>query len=264
MTDAAAEPVVTMSVDDNGVATILLNRPPMNALDFEVQTTLGALSTEAASRKDVRAVVIYGGEKLFAAGADIKEMQGMGYEDMSRAIMALQARLGATAAIPQPTIAAITGFALGGGLEIALSCDFRICGESARLGVPEIGLGLIPGGGGTQRLPRLIGPARAKDLVFSGRFVRADEALAIGLVDAVVPDGDVYTAAVARATKLAAGPATALRAAKQAIDRGLEVDLATGLTIEGALFAGLFATEDMKIGTTSFVAQGPGKAVFTR
>ena len=253
-----------MSVDDNGVATIRLDRPPMNALNHVVRSALRAFSLEASARSDVRAVVVYGGEKIFAAGADIRELRDHSYEEMVGSIGQLQSDLGAMAAIPKPTIAAITGFALGGGLEIALSCDFRVAGQSARLGVPEIGLGLIPGGGGTQRLARLVGPARAKDLVFTGRFVRADEALAMGLVDAVVPDTEVYASSVARAMKFAAGPAIALWAAKQAIDGGLEVSLESGLALERALFAGLFATEDMRLGTASFLENGPGKAIFTR
>ena len=166
------------------------------------------------------------------------------------------------AQIPKPVVAAITGYALGGGLELALCADFRVAGESAQVGQPEILLGVIPGGGGTQRLPRLIGPARAKDLVFTGRFIGADEALAIGLVDQVVPDDQVYHAARALVERYARGPALALRAAKQAIDGGLGLDLATGLEIERLQFAGLFATEDQKTGMRSFIENGPGKATF--
>ena len=159
-------------------------------------------------------------------------------------------------------VAAITGYALGGGLELALCADFRVAGESAKVGQPEILLGVIPGAGGTQRLPRLIGPARAKDIIFTGRFVGAEEALAIGLVDQVVPDAEVYDAALALVKRYASGPALALRAAKQAIDDGLDVDLATGLEIERLNFAGLFATEDQRTGMRSFIENGPGKATF--
>jgi enoyl-CoA hydratase/carnithine racemase len=166
------------------------------------------------------------------------------------------------ARIGKPVVAAITGYALGGGLELALCADFRVAGEGAKLGQPEIMLGLIPGAGGTQRLPRLVGPARAKDIVFTGRFVGAAEALAIGLVDKVVPDGEVYDAAAAMVARFAHGPAVALRAAKQAIDDGLDADLGTGLEIERLAFAGLFATEDAKTGMRSFVENGPGKASF--
>jgi enoyl-CoA hydratase/carnithine racemase len=171
----------------------------------------------------------------------------------------------AVARIPKPTVAAITGYALGGGCELSLCCDFRVAATNARLGQPEILLGVIPGAGGTQRLSRLVGPARAKDIVFTGRFVAADEALAIGLVDEVVEPGEgeeVYAAARARVARYVGGPAYALRAAKEAIDRGLEVDLETGLEIERGQFAALFATRDRAIGMRSFVENGPGKAVF--
>jgi enoyl-CoA hydratase len=245
-----------------GVATIRLDRPKMNALNAQVQAELTEAARQVSADSGVRAVVLYGGERVFAAGADIKEMADLSYADMSERSGRLQEFTTALAAIPKPVIAAITGYALGGGLEVALAADFRVAGESARVGQPEILLGIIPGAGGTQRLTRLIGPARAKDLIFSGRHVKADEALAIGLVDAVVPDADVYTEALRRAERYAGGPAVALRAAKQAIDAGLEVDLATGLEIERLQFAALFATEDQKIGMRSFVEEGPGKARF--
>ncbi|GAA1892843.1 enoyl-CoA hydratase-related protein [Lapillicoccus jejuensis] len=247
---------------DGGVGTIRLERPPMNPLSVQVQEEIRAAATEAAERADVRAVVVWGGEKVFAAGADIKEMQTMSYTDMVDRSAALQSSLTAVARIPKPTVAAITGYALGGGCELALACDFRVAADDAKLGQPEILLGIIPGAGGTQRLSRLVGPARAKDLIYSGRFVAADEALAIGLVDRVVPKAEVHDTAVAWMRTFAAGPAYALRAAKEAVDRGLETDLDTGLEIERMLFAGLFATHDRTAGMTSFVEQGPGKAVF--
>jgi enoyl-CoA hydratase/carnithine racemase len=175
----------------------------------------------------------------------------------------LQAVMSRVAGIPKPVVAAITGYALGGGLELALAADFRVAGESARFGQPEILLGIIPGAGGTQRLSRLVGPAKAKDLVFSGRMVKAAEAHAIGLADLVAPDDGVYEAARGLVQRYAAGPALALRAAKQAIDHGLDVDLATGLEIERVQFAALFSTEDQKSGMKSFLEDGPGKATFT-
>jgi enoyl-CoA hydratase/carnithine racemase len=245
-----------------GIGTIRLGRPPMNALDIEVQEGIRAAATEAADRRDVAAVIVYGGEKVFAAGADIKQMQAMSYTDMVDRSAALQASLTAVALIPKPTVAAITGYALGGGCELALCCDFRVAGDNAKLGQPEILLGVIPGAGGTQRLARLIGPARAKDLIYTGRFVDSAEALAIGLVDEVVPADEVYAAARRRVERYVGGPAYALRAAKQAVDRGLETDLNTGLEIERMLFAGLFATRDREIGMTSFVEHGPGQAEF--
>lgn len=247
---------------EGGIATLRLQRPPMNALNVEIQEALRAAAEEVSERRDVAAVVIYGGEKVFAAGADIKEMEHMSYTDMVARSRRLQSAFTAIARIPKPTVAAVTGYALGGGCELAMTCDFRVAGKNAKLGQPEILLGVIPGAGGTQRLTRLVGPAKAKDLVFSGRFVSADEALAIGLVDEVVEPEDVYAAARARVERYVGGPAFALRAAKEAIDRGLEVDLDTGLEIESMQFASLFATKDCEIGMRSFVENGPGKAVF--
>lgn len=253
--------LVRLEVED-GIATIRLDRPPMNALNGEIQHGLIAACGEAGERRDVAAVVVYGGEKVFAAGADIKEMETMSYTDMVDHSALLQDFTRALASLPKPTVAAITGYALGGGCEVALACDFRVVAEDAKLGQPEVNLGIIPGAGGTQRLARLVGPARAKDLVFSGRFVAADEALAIGLADEVVPAADVYTAAKARVARYVGGPSYALRAAKEAIDRGLEVDLETGLEIERMLFAGLFATKDRATGMRHFVDKGKGPAPF--
>jgi enoyl-CoA hydratase/carnithine racemase len=189
-------------------------------------------------------------------------MADASYARMAADSRRLQASFTAVAKIPKPVVAAVTGYALGGGLELALCADFRVAGQGAKVGQPEILLGVIPGAGGTQRLPRLVGPARAKDIVFTGRFVDAAEALAIGLVDQVVPDAEVYDAARALVARYATGPAVALRAAKQAIDDGLETDLDTGLEIERLHFAGLFATEDQRTGMRSFVENGPGKATF--
>jgi enoyl-CoA hydratase/carnithine racemase len=252
---------VTLEVAE-GVGTIRLDRPPMNALDVATQDRIKELAEEATRREDVRAVVIYGGEKVFAAGADIKEMQNMDHAAMLLRSRDLQDSFSAVARIPKPVVAAVTGYALGGGCELALCADYRIAADNAKLGQPEILLGLIPGAGGTQRLPRLIGPSKAKDLIFTGRMVKADEALAIGLVDRVVPAADVYTEAHAWAAKLAQGPAIALRAAKEAVDTGLETGLETGLAVERNWFAGLFATEDRERGMRSFVEEGPGKAKF--
>jgi len=248
---------------DGGVGTIRLDRPPMNAFSRQVQEELKACAEDAARRADVRAVVMYGGEKVFAAGADIKEMAGMSYADMAPVARRLSACFGALSEIPKPTVAAITGYALGGGMEVALGCDRRICADNAKLGQPEILLGVIPGGGGTQRMARLIGAPRTKDLIFTGRMVGAAEALEIGLVDQVVPAGEVYATARAWAAQFATGPALALAAAKKAIDGGLDNDLRTGLDLEAELFSALFATGDRAIGMDSFVANGPGKAEFT-
>jgi enoyl-CoA hydratase/carnithine racemase len=247
---------------EGGIGTIRLERPPMNALNVEIQDALHHLAAQAADRRDISAVIVYGGEKVFAAGADIKEMQPMSYTDMVDRSAALQAAFTAVARIPKPTVAAVTGYALGGGLELALTCDFRVAGDNAKFGQPEVLLGVIPGAGGTQRLSRLVGAPTAKDIIFTGRFVSAEEALRIGLVDEVVAPEDVYAAARRRVERYVGGPAYAIRAAKEAIDRGLEVDLATGMEIERMQFAGLVATRDRTIGMASFVEDGPGKAEF--
>jgi enoyl-CoA hydratase/carnithine racemase len=246
----------------DGIATIRLDRPKMNAINVGVQEEIAAASAEITADAAIRAVILYGGERVFAAGADIKEMAGLSCPRMADYSARLQACLTAVAEIPKPVVAAVTGYALGGGLELALCADFRVLGESAKVGQPEILLGIIPGAGGTQRLPRLIGPARAKDLIFTGRHMPASEALATGLADQVVPDAEVYQAAREMVARYAAGPALALRAAKQAVDKGLEVDLATGLEVERLQFAALFATEDQKTGMRSFIENGPGKALF--
>ena len=252
---------VRIEVDDK-VATIRLERPPMNALSHAVQDELREAALEVGARNDIHAVVLYGGPKVFAAGADIKEMSTMTVGEMTATATRLQDSFTELARIPKPVVAAITGYALGGGLELAMTADFRVAGDNARLGQPEILLGIIPGAGGTQRLARLVGPARAKDLVFSGRMVSADEALAIGLVDEVVPAAEVQAAARARLARYVGGPAYALRAAKEAIDRGLEVDLESGLELERMLFAGTFATKDRAIGMRHFVEKGKGPAPF--
>jgi enoyl-CoA hydratase/carnithine racemase len=253
---------VRLEVAD-GIGTIRLDRPPVNALNDQLTGELADAARSAASSDAVRAVIIYGGERVFAAGADIKDMAEASYAAMVTRAGGLQEAMGLVAGLPKPVVAAITGYALGGGLEVALAADFRVAGEGARLGQPEILLGVIPGAGGTQRLSRLVGPAKAKDVVFTGRTLKAAEAHAIGLVDLVAPDDSVYQAALDMVKPYAAGPALALRAAKQAIDHGLDVDLATGLEIERVQFAALFGTEDQRAGMRSFLENGPGKATFT-
>jgi enoyl-CoA hydratase len=248
---------------DNGVGTIRLDRPKMNALNKQVQEEIRECAREASANDEVKAVIVYGGEKVFAAGADIKEMEAMTYQDMAVRAHELQACFTAVAEIPKPTVAAITGYALGGGMELAMCCDIRIAGDNAKVGQPEVLLGIIPGGGGTQRLARLVGPAKAKDINFTGRFVDAEEALRIGMVDKIVAPEEVYAAAQEWAGQFRNSASLALRAIKAAVDGGLNGDLATGLKLESNLFAALFATEDQKIGMTSFVENGPGKAQFT-
>jgi enoyl-CoA hydratase/carnithine racemase len=253
---------VRLEVED-AVGTIRLDRPKMNAINGQLRAELQEVTREAAERTDVRAVVLYGGERVFAAGADIKEMAGLGYGEMQVWGTALQEAFRSVARLPKPVVAAVTGYALGGGFELALTADFRVLGERAKVGLPEITLGIIPGAGGTQRLTRLVGPSRAKSMVFTGRHVAAEEALALGIADRVVPDAEVYDAARELAAQYAHGPAVALRAAKQAVDDGLELDLDAGLRLETALFTGLFGTEDQATGMASFVSDGPGKATFS-
>ena len=243
---------VRLEIED-GIGTIRLERPPMNALNTTVQEELRSAAMAATAEGEVRAVIVYGGERVFAAGADIKEMAEMSYVDMAARAGALSSAFDAIARIPKPVVAAINGYALGGGCELALACDWRVVAEDAKLGQPEITLGVIPGAGGTQRLARLVGPARAKDIVMSGRFVDAAEALSIGLVDRVVPAAEVYQAARELVRPYLTGPAQALRAAKLAIDGGLDMDLRSGLAWESQLFAALFATDDRREGMTAFV-----------
>jgi enoyl-CoA hydratase/carnithine racemase len=252
---------VRLEVAD-GIGTIRLDRPKMNALNEQVQEEIRAAAHEATQRDDVKAVIVYGGERVFAAGADIKEMAEMSYTDMVKRSAGLQSSLTAVAKIPKPVVAAITGYALGGGCELARCAVIRIASDKAVLGQPEVLLGIIPGAGGTQRLTRLVGPSKAKDIIFTGRFVKATEALAIGLVDQVAPAEGVYDAAREWAGQFTGAASYAIRAAKESIDRGLEVDLETGLEIERQQFAALFATEDRAIGMQSFIESGPGKAAF--
>ena len=238
-----------------GVGTIRLDRPPMNAINGDLLQDLQAAALEATRRDDVRAVVLWGGEKVFAAGADIKMMAGLSSPEVKPIITAMQDAFSLVEEIPKVTVAAVTGYALGGGCELSMCADLRYAADDARLGQPEIKLGIIPGAGGTQRLPRLVGLSRAKDIIFSGRMVPAKEALDIGLVDAVFPGDQVYERAVETAREYAKGPTSALRAAKIAINWGTKTDLRTGLVLERETFADLFSTEDQKEGMRAFVAK---------
>jgi enoyl-CoA hydratase/carnithine racemase len=254
---------VNLEIEEaTGVGTIRLDRPPMNAINEQVVTELEVAARAAGSDDRVKAVVVYGGDKIFAAGADIKEMAVASPVDMMNRMGGLQAVFTEVQEIPKVVIAAINGFALGGGCELSLACDFRVLADNAKIGQPEILLGIIPGAGGTQRLSRLLGPARSKDIILSGRFLDCNEALAIGLVDTVVPADQVYAKATEIAARYAKGPLVALRAAKIAINHGLETDIANGQLIERELFVNLFSTEDQKIGMNSFLEHGPGKAKF--
>ena len=209
----------------------------MNALNAEVQAALSAAAIEAGQRRDVAASSSTAARRSSPPARTSRRWSGCPTRTWPTTPAPSRTSPARLARIPKPTVAAITGYALGGGCEVALACDFRVAAKNAKLGQPEILLGIIPGAGGTQRLARLVGPAKAKDIVFSGRFVSADEALAIGLVDEVVEAEDVYAAAKARLAPYVGGPAYAIRAAKEAIDRGLETDLETGLEIERMLFS---------------------------
>ncbi|MFN2489171.1 MAG: enoyl-CoA hydratase/isomerase family protein [Actinomycetota bacterium] len=253
---------VRLEVADEGVGMIRLDRPKVNALNAEVAHALDKTVDDTANDDAVRAVVVWGGPRVFAAGADIKEMAELDAVSMYTYIGLFQDVLTRLAELPKITVAAINGYALGGGCELALACDFRIAASDAQLGQPEIALGVIPGAGGTQRLPRLVGMRRAKELILSGRVIDADESHDIGLVDRVVPAADVMKEAEALARRYARGPTVALAAAKQAIQRGGDMDMTGGLILERQAFASLFATEDQRIGMSSFVEQGPGKARF--
>jgi enoyl-CoA hydratase/carnithine racemase len=243
----------------DGVALVRLDRPKANALS---QALLAQLEEAAAGliTNPPGAVVVWGGERIFAAGADIGEFGGPAE---ARAIARqFRAALDAVAAVPRATIAAVSGFALGGGCELACACDLRVVADDAKLGQPEVLLGLLPGAGGTQRLTRLIGPARTKDLVFTGRLVDAEEALGIGLADRVVPADQVLDQALRLAAQLAAGAVVAQGLAKAAVDGGLGLPIGAGLDLEAELFVQAFGTEDAGIGVRSFLENGPGKARF--
>jgi enoyl-CoA hydratase/carnithine racemase len=258
---ADRDPFVTSERHADGVATLRLNRPPLNPLSTRMLSALSESAHELARDASIKAVVVCGSDKALAAGADIDEF---GTPDDARRInAAFRAAFDTVAAIPRPVIAAIRGFALGGGLELALACDLRVAAETARLGQPEILLGIIPGAGSTQRLPRLIGPARAKELVWSGRQVRAEEALSIGLVDRVVPADEVDATAHEWAATLASGAVVAMGLAKRVIDAGLGGPLGAGLDLEADAWVEAFGTDDAAVGVRSFREQGPGKATFS-
>jgi enoyl-CoA hydratase/carnithine racemase len=253
--------LVTTEHRDDGVAVIRLSNGKVNALSTEVLRQVEA-AADGLTADPPRAVVVTGSERMFAAGADIDEFGGPAEARMIGD--AFLRALCAVAAIPRATIAAVNGYALGGGCELALACDLRVASASAHFGQPEVLLGIIPGGGGTQRLARLVGPAKAKELIYSGRQVGAEEALRIGLVDRVAePDVDAFDVALAWAQELAAGPGLAHGLAKRAIDRGLDVTLDSGLDLEQRLFVEAFGTDDARIGVESFKEHGPGKASFT-
>lgn len=253
-------PLVHVERRDDGVAVVRLDNPKVNALSQALLEQLDAAARDLTDDPP-GAVVITGGDRLFAAGADISEFGGP--EEARLVGAAFRRALDSVAAIPRCVIASLSGFALGGGCELALACDLRIASERAKLGQPEILLGIIPGGGGTQRLARLVGPSRAKEIILTGRQVGAEEALRIGLVDEIVPPEQLDERVMSLAAELARGAVVAQGLAKQAIDRGLDGTLEAGLDLEADLFVDVFRTEDARIGVASFLEHGPGKASFT-
>ncbi|MFJ9088955.1 enoyl-CoA hydratase/isomerase family protein [Streptomyces sp. NPDC102384] len=234
----------------------------MNAFDSTQRDELAACVRSLTEAPGVRAVVVYGGERLFAAGADVKALAAMDPGQVRGWNRALQRTFDDVARLPFPVIAAVTGYALGGGMELALAADYRIVAEDAVFGQPEVQLGIMPGSGGTQRLTRLVGPARAKHLLMTGRRVKGPEALRLGLADEIVPAADVYPRACAYARELAEGPAAALEAIKEAVDNAADTSLAAGLALERSLFTGVFGTRDATHGIRSFIEHGPGRARF--
>lgn len=254
--------LVKVEVAD-GVATMTLNRPPLNPLNAELGLQIGLCADELSLDDAVRAVVLTGGDQHFAAGADIKEMVEMSAVVVSKFVVKLQESFTKVENITKPVIAAINGFALGGGCELAMCADWRFAHEDAKIGQPEILLGIIPGAGGTQRLPRLIGPAKAKEVIYTGRFYSARECLEMGLVQKVV-SGEESVIEYARkvAAKYATGPAVALAMAKKAINKGMECSIEEGLVIESQGITLCFASEDQEIGMRTFLEEGPGKAKF--
>ncbi len=245
---------------DDGVAVVTLDNPKVNALSQAVLARLADVAADLTADPP-GAVVITGGERLFAAGADISEFGGP--DEADRIGAGFHRALDAVAAIPRFVIAAVSGYALGGGCELALACDYRIAGEKAVFGQPEVLLGIIPGGGGTQRLPRTVGPSRAKEMMITGRQVKAEEALRIGLADEVVPNDQLHERARALAAEIARGAVVAQALVKKAVDDGGSLSLADALRLEKKLFTESFRSDDSRIGVASFLANGPGKAEFT-
>lgn len=247
------EDLILFSVEQN-IAWIRFNRPQkMNAMNLALLGELDAVLLECEKRDDIRALILTGNEKAFIAGADIQPLaQGdvnTGYQ-VAEETMKVQERL---ADLPKPTIAAIAGFALGGGLEVALCCDFRLAADNALLGLPEITLGIIPGGGGTQRLPRLVGLAAATEMLLLGKPVKAERALFIGLVHEVLPPDQLLIRAEELARRLAEIPPVAMKACKGAMRAGLNSGLKEGLRMEQAAFSLLFGTQDQKEGMAAFL-----------
>jgi enoyl-CoA hydratase/carnithine racemase len=247
-------PIITSRPAD-GIAEITLNRPEaMNSISSAMAAELTRACAELAAAPEVR-VVVFGaaGERAFCAGADLKERAGLTDADIMRQRPVIRAVFGALLALPQPAIAAVHGFALGGGCELALSCDLVVADETATFGLPEVTVGLVPGGGGTQLALRRLGPGRAADLVLTGRKVGVDEAMRLGLVDRRVPAGQDGRAALELAGQIAANSPVAVRAAKRAIRHGWGVSLEAGLDIEDAAWRTAALSADRREGVAAFV-----------
>jgi enoyl-CoA hydratase len=260
MSDDNKSDIVVLERRDDGVAVVTLNSPKVNALSQAMLARIHEIAQELTAHP-AGAVVITGGDRLFAAGADITEFGGP--SEAATIGNGFHTALDAVAAIPSFVIAAVSGYALGGGCELAMACDYRIASEKAVFGQPEILLGIIPGGGGTQRLPRLVGASRAKEIMLTGRQVSATEALSIGLADEIVAPDQLMNRALELASSLASGAVVAQRLIKSLVDKGVETDLASGLSLEKDGFTEVFRSDDSQIGVTSFLQNGPGKASFT-
>jgi len=256
---------VNLEIDHNsGVATVRIERPPMNAISKQLTIELHESVSALDGDESVGAVVVWGGPKIFAAGADIKEFPTI--QDKDEAVefsMNLHRALLALENLPQVTISAVNGYALGGGCELAMATDFRFAGEGAVFGQPEVLLGILPGAGGTQRLMRLVGITKAKEINYSGRQVDALEAEQIGLVSAVFPDEECYSQALAAAEQYAKGPKS-LQFIKRAMMQGLSLPLEEAVEVEADAFGDCFETEERIVGVQSFIEHGPGKAEFSR
>lgn len=245
--------IIVNKENEGGIATITLNRPPVNPLNSQVFNELARAAGDLEADKGVRAVIITGsGEKAFAAGADINEMKDLTPVEMYGFCQASTAAYNAIENLSKPTIAAVNGLALGGGCELALACDLRLAADTAKFGLPEINLGIIPGGGGPQRLPRLIGAGRAKELMYLGDMIDAARAEMYGLVNRVVPAGQLMAEAVALAGRLAGKPPVALSMIKSAVNTGLNIDLPSALEYGVKCFIVAFASEDRKEGLSAF------------
>ncbi|HEY6567556.1 MAG TPA: enoyl-CoA hydratase-related protein [Actinomycetota bacterium] len=250
------DPLARLEVDD-GVGVVRMDRPPANAIDLQMGLDLQAAIAEGVEREDVGALVIWGGPKIFAAGADIKAMADWGPDEVRPSVDALGAACDLLEAAPTISIAAINGYALGGGMELALAADLRLVADDAHLGQPEIQLGVIPGAGGTQRLTRLLGPGRAAELVYTGRQIDAQEAVALGLAARIEASEELLEAAVRDARAFANGPRHALAAAKAAIAAAGSDPGSAGIARERALFLGLFGGHDQREGMRAFVEKRP-------